>query len=94
MKAYHTKVQISLYNMDTCLKYWNVTLKFRNTGCICPRLMLRIILKATITVFKDLILFNLKSKVKFYRIQDLIHNLGKSELFKNLYCVVVIKVDI
>lgn len=56
--------------------------------------MLRIILKATITVFKDLILFNLKSKVKFYRIQDLIHNLGKSELFKNLYCVVVIKVDI
>lgn len=99
MKAYHMKLQISLFNLDSptsCLqKYWNITLKFRDTGYIYPRLMLRFILKATIIVFEDLVHLTQNNTIKFYRIQDLIHNLVKSELFKNIYyCVVVeIKVD-
>lgn len=57
--------------------------------------MLRFILKATIIVFKDLVVLTLNNTIKSCRIQDLIHNLGKSELFKSLYCVVVeVKVDI
>lgn len=59
MKAYHMKLQISLFNLDSLTsslkKYWNITLKFGDTGYIYPRLMLRFILKATITVFEGFV---------------------------------------
>lgn len=79
MKAYYVKLRISSFNLDfliSCLKkYWNITLKFSDTGYIYPRLMLRFILKATIIVFEDLGHLTQNNTIKFYRIQDLIHNL-------------------